>query len=178
MTTTTQRSTFDTGNWSEVNGLPGQNDIINYLEHLFTSNPHETYTRRQLMDKVAIEFGIPTVAQEAEGPKSHTPGYYTRMTYLITDSVQGKRRATAAFAKRIAFGVYQHISGSGQLPVFLRKAPKVSTKLVEQARVSVRILKGLNHDADTILGELGGKIWSDDVIGAAIAFEFPIGKTS
>ena len=126
------------------------------------------------MDEVATEFGIPTVAQEAEGPQSQTSGYYTRMTYLITDSVQGKRRANAPFAKRIAFGVYQHITGSGVLPIALRKTPKVSKRLVEQARVSVRILKGLQHDADTILGELGGKVWSDDVILTAIKFEFPI----
>lgn len=181
MTTTIERkSQFDTGNWSDVNGLPGQDDIISYLEHLFTSNPNRCFTRRGLMDEVAKEFGIPAVAQEAEGPKSHTAGYYTRMTYLITDSIQGKRRADGnAFAKRIGYGVYQHISGDGVVPKELRTAasrPKLPKREVESCRVSVRILKSLQdpkwQDPTTILCELGGRQWSDEIVEAAINLEF------
>lgn len=178
--TMVSKSQFDTGNWSEVNGLPGQDDIIRYLEHLFTSNPNQCFTRRGLMDEVAKKFSIPTVAQEAEGPKSNTAGYYTRMTYLITDAIQGKRRADGnAFAKRIGYSVYQHISGNGIVPKELRTAasrPKLPKREVELARVSVRILKGLKdpkwQDPTTILIELSGRQWSDDVIESAINLEF------
>lgn len=173
--TTTTKSQFDTGNWSDVNGLPGQDDMIHFMEHLLQSNPHKCFSRRQLMDSVAREFGIPATAQEADGPKSSTPGYYTRLTYLITDAVQGKRRADGnPFAKRIGPGVYQHISGDGKLSVEFKKAPKVPKRLLDQARVSVKILKSLStpHTPEQIFVELGGK-WPDDVIEAAIKSEFP-----
>lgn len=184
MTTTTERkSQFDTGNWSEVNGLPGQQDIMNFLEHLTASDPNRCFTRRQLMDEVAKEFGVPATAQEAEGPKSNTPGYYTRLTYLISDAIQGVRRAEGnPFLKRIAFSVYQHVTGNGELDVAMRemiqsrRTVKICKRLVEEARVSVRILKSLNppHDAETIICELGGRIWSDDVIEAAVKMEFQL----
>jgi hypothetical protein len=183
MTTTIERkSQFDTGNWSEVNGLPGQQDIMNFMEHLTKTNPNRCFTRRQLMDEVAKEFGIPTTAQEADGPNSHTAGYYTRLTYLISDAIQGVRRAEGnPFLKRIAYSVYQHVTGNGELDpemrelLHKRQTVKVSKRLVEEARVSVRILKSLNppHDPETILCELGGKIWNDDVLEAAIKLEFP-----
>lgn len=175
-------SQFDTGNWSDINGLPGQDDMINFLEHLLSTDTNRCFTRRQLMDEVAKEFEIPTVAVEAEGPKSNTAGYYTRLTYLITDAVQGKRRADGnPFAKRIGYSVYQHITGNGVVPVELRTAksrPKVSKREVEQARVSVRILKSLKdpkwQDPTTVMMELGGHMWSDDVLEAAINLEFNI----
>jgi hypothetical protein len=110
------KSPFDTGNWSEVNGLPGQQDIMNFLEHLTANNPNRCFTRRQLMDEVAKEFEIPAAAQEAEGPKSNTSGYYTRLTYLISDAIAGVRRAEGRpFLKRIAFSVYQHVTGNGEV---------------------------------------------------------------
>ena len=120
--------------------------------------------------------------QEAEGPKSTTPGYYTRLTYLISDGIQGVRRADGnPFLKRIAYAVYQHVTGNGELDdatrEMLRKqrSPKVSKREVELARVSVRLLKSLKspHDPETILCELGG-LWSDDVIEAAIKLEFQL----
>ena len=173
----TRKSQFDTGNWSEINGLPGQDDIINYLEHLLAADPNKCHTRRGLMESVVNEFGIPIPNAEAEGPKSTTPGFYTRITYLITDAVQGKRRAIGnQFAKRISFGVYQHISGNGVISNELLKPRKVSKRLVDEARVSVKILKNLNppHDPETIMCELGGRIWSDDIIEAAIKMEFDL----
>jgi len=175
--TITRKSQFDSGNWSPINGLPGQDDIICYLEHLLSSDPNKCFTRRDLMESVIQEFGIPTVNAEAEGPKSNTTGFYTRMTYLITDAVQGKRRADGnQFAKRISYGVYQHVTGNGVVSHELRKSPAVSKRMVEEARVSVRLLKSLSppHDAETIMCELGGRLWSDDVIEAAIKMEFPL----
>lgn len=168
MNTITTKSQFDTGNWSEVNGLPGQDDIINYLEHLLASNPNQCFTRRGLMDAVINEFGIPATNAEAEGPKSNTTGFYTRMTYLITDAVQGKRRADGnAFAKRICFGVYQHISGDGIISPELKKPKKVSARKVGEAMVSVKILKSLNHTPEQIMCEVS-HLWDDDTIEAAI----------
>ena len=175
------KSKFDTGNWSPVNGLPGKLDIINYLEFLLASNPNQCYTRRQLMDSVAKEFEIPTVAQEAEGPKSDKAGFYTRVTYLITDAIQGKRKSDGnQFAKRVAFNVYQHITGNGIVPkellVQTRALPKFSKREVESARVSVRLLRNLTdpkwQDPAMIFIEMSGRSWSDDVLEAAINKEF------
>lgn len=172
MNTTTIKSSFDSGKWSEVNGLPAQDDIIHYLEYLLSSSPNECYTRRDLMDSVINEFGIPIPNVEANGPKSHTPAFYTRVTYLITDSVQGKRRAEKAFAKRIAFGVYQHITGDGVLKGKVLKRPPVSKRLVGQAVVSVKILKALNWEPERIMCELHQ--WDDAVIEAAIEQVFGV----
>jgi len=165
---TTQKSNFDTGHWSEVNGLPGQDDIINYLEHLLSVNPNQCFTRRGLMDSVINEFGIPASNAEAEGPKSNTAGFYTRMTYLITDAIQGKRRADGnQFAKRICFGVYQHVTGNGVISPKLKTPKRVSVRLVNQAMVSVKILRDLNHSPEQIICETS-HLWEDDVIEAAI----------
>ncbi len=181
--TTTRKSSFDSGNWSEVNGLPGQQDIMNYLEHLTSSEPNRCFTRRQLMDEVAKEFGIPATAQEANGPNSTTAGYYTRLTYLISDGIQGVRRAEGnPFLKRVAFATYQHVSGNGELDVEAaerikqQRKTKLPKRLVDEARVSVRILKSLAvpHDPETIMVELGGRVWSDDIIEAAIKLEFAL----
>ena len=164
------KSSFDTGNWSPVNGLPAQDDIIHYLEHLLSQDPNKCFTRQQLMEAVANEFGIPTAAVEATGPESNTAAFYTRCTYLITDLVQGKRRAEKVFAKRIAFGVYQHISGngvvSGDAAKHLKKAVRVPRKLVEQAKVSVKILKDLHWEPERIILELN--TWSAEVVEQAI----------
>jgi len=175
------KSMFDTGNWSEVNGLPGQQDMVNFLAWLTAAVPNKNFTRRQLMDEVAKEFEIPATAQEAEGPKSNTPGYYTRLTYLISGAVLGKWRSEGKpFIKRIDRSVYQHITGNGtvspEMRSFLKTQPKVSKKYVEEARVSVRILKNLTvpHSPEEIMVELGGRLWSDDVIEAAINLEFDI----
>lgn len=169
-TTTITKSPFDTGNWSEVNGLPGQDDMIHYMEHLLASNPNQCFTRRGLMDSVAKEFNIPTMAQEVEGPQSGTTGFYTRMTYLITDSVQGKRRAEKAFAKRLAFGVYQHISGNGEISPDIKKAltkrAKLSNRDVKDAMTSVQILHRMNWSPEAIILDLHQ--WSDEVIEEAI----------
>ena len=167
-TNTTIKSRFDTGNWSEVNGLPGQDDIINYLEHLLSSNPNQCFTRRGLMDSVINEFGIPTTNAEAEGPKSNTTGFYTRMTYLITDAVQGKRRSDGnQFAKRLSLGVYQHITGDGIISPNLKKPKQVSAKRVGEAMVSVNILKELKHSPEEIICEIS-HLWDDDTIEVAI----------
>ena len=177
------KSLFDTGNWSDVNGLPGQDDIINYLEYLLSSNPNQCYTRSGLMDAVIKEFGIPLANAEAEGPKSATAGFYTRMTYLITDAVQGKRRADGnQFAKRLSLSVYQHINGDGIISQDIlkeRHKPKNYPKRqVEEARVSVRLLKGLKNkntgnpfDETEIFIELSGRCWSDEIIERAIEIE-------
>jgi hypothetical protein len=128
------------------------------------------------MDAVAKEFNIPAAAQEAEGPKSNTAGYYTRMTYLITDAVQGKRRADGnKFAKRIGYSVYQHVNGNGIVPLELKTAasmPKISKRELGQARVSVKILKSLNWEPERIMMELNQ--WPDDVVEAAINMEFEL----
>lgn len=164
-------SKFDTGNWSEVNGLPGQQDIMNFLMFLTSSDPNKCYTRRDLMDEVAKEFSIPATAQEAEGPKSTTPGYYTRLTYLISDGIQGKRRAEGnAFMKRIAPSCYQHITGNGIVSKEFRNT-RTTPRSVEEAMVSVRILQSLKWDAERIYNELAGRDlcgWSDADIEAAI----------
>ena len=116
------KSKFDTGNWSEVNGLPGQNDMLNFLRDLAGRNKNRCFTRRQLMEEVAKEFEIPAHVQEAEGPNSNTSGYYTRLTYLIADGVHGVRRADGqAFLKRLEFNVYQHVEGDGKVAVEFRK---------------------------------------------------------
>jgi len=168
MNTNTTKSQFDTGNWSDVNGLPGQNDIINYLEHFLAAQPNQCHTRRSLMDSVINEFGIPATSAEASGPKSNTTGFYTRMTYLITDAVQGKRRANGnQFAKRLSYSVYQHITGDGVISPELKKRKKVSKRLVGQAMVSVKILKELKHSPEEILCEIA-HLWDDDTIEAAI----------
>ena len=178
------KSNFDTGNWSEINGLPGQQDILNFMQHLTSTNPNRCFTRRQLMDEVAREFDIPTTAQEAEGPKSNTPGYYTRLTYLISDAIQGVRRAEGnSFLKRIYFAVYQHITGNGEVDAEILKRLQARTKVklpkreVDSCRASVRILKNLAtpHDPETIMVELG-HLWSDDVIEAALKMEFSLGE--
>jgi hypothetical protein len=173
------KSKFDTGKWSDVNGLPGQDDIINYLEHLLLADPNKCFTRRGLMDSVINEFGIPATNAEAEGPKSNTTGFYTRMTYLITDAIQGKRRADGnQFAKRLSLGVYQHINGNGVISEDIlkerSKKKNYPKRAVEEARVSVRILKNLTKKLDEteIFCELAGRCWSDEIIERAIELEF------
>ena len=178
------KSKFDTGNWSEVNGLPGQQDIMNFMQHLTSTDPNRNFTRRQLMDEVAKEFTIPVDTQEAEGPKSTTPGYYTRLTYLISDAIQGVRRAEGnPFLKRIYFAVYQHVTGNGEVDAETmkrlqsRSTVKLPKREVDSCRVSVRILKNLAtpHDPETIMVELG-HLWSDEVIEAALDLEFSLGE--
>ena len=131
------KSPFDTGNWSEVNGLPGQQDIVNFLRHLTSQDPNRCFTRRQLMDEIAKEFEIPTDAQESEGPKSSTTGYYTRCTYLIADAIQGVRRSEVggAFMKRLEFNLYQNVAGNGVVTPEFRKAARA--KLPDNACPSV-----------------------------------------
>ena len=164
----TIKSKFDTGNWSEVNGLPAQDDIIHYMEHLFASDPNKCYTRQELMSEVIKEFGIPATNAEADGPQSNTSAFYTRVTYLITDGLQGKRRADGhPFIKRLSSSVYQHISGNGVITGKARKQPKVSKRLVGQALVSVKILWELNNSPEEVICKLA-HLWNDDVIEAAI----------
>jgi hypothetical protein len=125
VTTMLKRSTskFDTGNWSEVNGLPGQSDMLNFLRDLASRDKNRCFTRRQLMEEVAQEFQIPAHVQEATGPQSDTAGYYTRLTYLIADAIQGVRRAEddGAFLRRLEYNVYQHVQGNGIVPVEFRQ---------------------------------------------------------
>jgi len=167
LTNMNNKSKFDKGNWSPVNGLPAQNDIINYLEHLFSTNPNQCFTRNELMDSVVQEFGIPPVKAEADGPGSQTAAFYTRMTYLITDAIQGKRRASKAFAKRLDHGLYQSINGNGVPNNAVTAKVKVSQSLVARAMVSVKILKELNHSTDQIINELS-HLWDAPVVSAAI----------
>ena len=164
-------SRFDTGNWSEVNGLPGQQDILNFLMFLTSQDPNKCYTRRDLMDKVAEEFQIPSFATEAEGPKSTTPGYYTRLTYLISDGIQGKRRAEGnAFMKRIAPSCYQHITGNGIVSKeFLNT--RTNPRSVAEAIVSARLLQSINWTPEAIFNEFAGRNymgWSDADLDEAI----------
>lgn len=161
-------SEFDTGNWSDVNGLPGQQDMLNYLCCLVSSDPNRCFTRRQLMDEVAKEFNIPTTAVEAEGPKSSTPAYYTRLTYLITDAVNGVRRANTAFLKRIAVSCYQHVSGNGKVSKEF-SSRRVNFRNVRQAEISVKLLRGLGWDSERIFIELIGTLgWSESDIETAV----------
>ena len=104
------KSKFDSGNWSPVNGLPGQDDMIHYLEYLLKTNPTKVFTRQELMDSVKTEFGIPETAATAECPNCQTQSFYTRFTYLITDAVQGKRKAVKPFMKRLSLNEYQYLS--------------------------------------------------------------------
>lgn len=158
------KSKFDTGNWSEINGLPGQDDILRFMEHLTSSNPDKCYSRRELMNEVINEFGIPLAAATAEGPQSGTAGFYTRMTYLITDAIQGERRASKAFLKRVGYGWYQHITGNNAA----LKLPSTAEfrSLVKYAMVSVKILKDLKWEPERIIDEL--TTWSPEVVEAAI----------
>lgn len=166
------KSAFDSGNWSATNGLPGQDDIINFLEHLLSNNPNLCFTRRELMEWVIVEFGIEPAAAEATGPHSNCNGFYTRMTYLITDAIRGVRRADHnQFAKRVAFGVYQHISGNGA--AYAPKPKILSVRKVGQAAVSVRILKELNESPEEIACQLT-HLWDDDVINAAVKQVFEL----
>ena len=174
------KSQFDTGNWSKLTELPHERDITNYLEHLLLGDPNKCYTRQDIKNLVAKEFDIPTVAQETPGPGSNTPQYVTSISRIISNSVQGERHAMGnPFLKRVAFSVYQHASGNGELDATMREAfrkkrlVKVSKRRVEEARVSVRLLKSIRHDPETIMCELNGKMWSDDVVEEAIRQEFP-----
>lgn len=183
ITTTSQ---FDSGFRSEKNGLPLIPEIVRFLEHFLKTDPNKSYSRLDLIDAVAKEFQIPSVNQEAEGD-SPTPLFHSRMNFIIADAVQGERADHVPgapiigepWAKRIGVGIYQHITGNGVAAPKFRKSPKVPRKLVEECRVSVRILKSLDNSKvgpyppERILCELGGRTWSDDVIEAAIKLEFP-----
>lgn len=163
-------SKFDSGNWSEVNGLPGQQDMINFLRDLVGRDKNRCFTRRQLMDEVAREFEIPVHVQEADCPNSNISGYYTRLTYLIADALGGVRRADgAAFLKRLEFNVYQHIEGDNHIPVEFRKfahskkqmdVPIIETPLEEAiylirhaAKIGIAIAELRSMVADKFDGE-------------------------
>ncbi len=171
------KSEFDTGNWSDVNGLPGQQDIMNFLRALTSRDVNRCFTRRQLMDEVAKEFEIPATAQEAEGPKSNTPGYYTRLTYLISDAIQGVRRAEdgGAFLRRLEFNVYQSKDGNGEIPVEFRKfarskaqaVPLVETPL-EEAIYLFRHARKIGVAFDELRSLIGDK-FDSETISLAIA---------
>ena len=176
-------SPFDSGVRSEKNNLPLIPDIVRFLEHFLKSDPDKSYTRLDLIDAVAKEFQIPTMNQEVEGDSS-TPLFHSRMNFIIADAVQGERAdhvpgapiVGKPWAKRLDVGVYQYIGGNGTALPLHRREVKVPKRLVEEARVSVRILKSLPvpHDPETIMVELGGRVWSDDVLEAAIKLEFKI----
>ena len=166
-------SKFDSGNWSEVNGLPGQQDMVNFLRDLAGRDKNRCFTRRQLMEEVAREFEIPAHVQEAEGPKSNTSGYYTRLTYLIADGIQGVRRADGvAFLKRLEFNVYQHIEGDGKIAVefrtFARSKKQVAVPLIETPleeaiyliRHAAKIGIAVNELRSMVADKFDGETWN------------------
>jgi hypothetical protein len=168
-------SRFDTGNWSNVNGLPGQDDMIRYLEYLLSADVDKCFSRRDLMAAVVNEFGIPVVAAEAEGPNSSTAGFYTRLTYLITDGVRGERRAPHQFMRRLGLSVYQHVHGNGVISPEFRQRNKVSRKEVSLAVPSVKLLRDLGQDKETIFCNMCDKTsWNEHVVEAAIRQVFGV----
>jgi hypothetical protein len=178
----TATSKFDSGKRSEINGLPLIEDITRFIENLLLSSPNTSFTRLDLIEAVTNEFNIPSNLIEMLGPDSSTPLFNTRMNYIISDAIHGEREnhfpgaaiTGKPWAKRVALGQYQHITGNGTALKTIRRTPTVSIRLVRQAAVSVRILKKLNHDPETIMVELGNRIWNDDVIEAAINLEFSL----
>lgn len=166
---------FDSGRRSSVNGLPPEEDIIHFLNHLFAQDPNKCFTRKDLMREVGNGFDIPADNQEVSGPHSDRARYYTFLSYLITDTIMGTGLTNGTiFAKRLSFGVYQHVTGNGVISPDLRKPKKVSQHKVGQARVSVKILRELKWEPEKIMLELGGQVWDDDTVEAAIKMEFSL----
>lgn len=182
-------TTFDTGERTggrTRQGLPLIPDTIQFLQYFLSLNPNKSFHRTELFEAVAKEFNVPATLQEAEG-KTIKPLFHSQMDYIICDAVHGDReehvsgspRVGEPWMKRVAYATYQHITGNGTVSPKHRKQPKVSRKLVEECRVSVRTLKSLDntkvgpYPPERILCELGGRMWNDDVIEAAIRMEFP-----
>jgi hypothetical protein len=170
------KSSFDTGNWSKVSGLPNEQDMTNFLEHLTASDPNECYTRLDLYDAIATEFEIPALVQEATGPNSTTPAFHTSVSRgVLSHALYGIRHADGnRFLKRVALATYQHITGN--LPAFY--LDQNGFRSVLEAMVSVKLLRSINWDAERIYTALAGRKlcgWTDDEIQMAVdeVFNFP-----
>jgi len=173
------KSKFDTLPWSKETELPHEQCMTDYLKHLTSTDPNKNYQRSDIETVIAKEFAIPTSAQEALGPKSNVRQFSTSVSWIIDHAIQGIRHSEGdPFLKRIAYGVYQHISGNGELSIEMRERihkksfVKVSKRLVGEAIPSVKILQRLGWEPERIVLELNQ--WSDEVIEAAIKKVFSI----
>ena len=158
--------------WSEVTGLPNEQCMTNFLEHLTASDPNKCWTRRDLYNAIATGFDIPATVQEAEGPKSNTPAFATSVSRgVISQAIYGVRHSKDnPFLKRIATACYQHVSGNGVVSKEFRTT-RTSNRNVKEAIVSVKILHSLNWDAERVFCELAGRDycgWTDADIEAAV----------
>ena len=154
---------FDSGERSITCGLPREIEMFNYMRFLLESNPTRIFTRHEIEESIAQEFSIPISLMEAEGPGSKTPIFHTEISYLISDAIGGNRKTATPFLKRVGLAEYQHISGPAKA---LKCIPNVSKRLVNEAMVSVKMLKDLGWEPERIMLELHQ--WSDDVVEAAI----------
>lgn len=152
-------SKFDSGNWGIVSKLPAQDDMIAFMEFYFFSNPHLILTRQDIIDAIVIEFNIPDETTKELCPHCETTTLYTRVTYLISDAVQGLRKASRPFLKRIGRAQYQYTNGT--------LTPKVSAREISQAMVSVKMLENLSYTEEQIVVSLSHK-WNSVVINTAI----------
>jgi len=154
----TTTSKFDSGERSNVNGLPTIPDIARFLESLLQEDPNLSYSRAELRAFVIDEFRIPSSVSEAVD-KSNTPLLDTRLNYILADGVQGEREdhiegspiVGEPWAKRIGTGTYQHISGPGKaIPSVKRapKAPKPEPSLLDEAMAFMRRAKNLDFSME------------------------------
>ncbi len=164
----TMKSIFDSGHRTEK-GLPLIPDIIKYLEFELKSDPNKSFSRLDIHNAVIGEFNIPSEVLDIKGD-SQTPLFQSRINFIIADAVQGEREDHVVgspitgepWIKRIGLGLYQHISG----PNATCKFQGLPRKQINEAVVSVKILKNLGWNPERIISEL--HTWSDDVVEAAI----------
>lgn len=125
-----KKSKFDNGDWGR-NNLPSIPCIVAYLESLLKEMPDLVWTDAELNEAVIEEFGIPA-ADVARLGDSTTPLFKTRMNYILADAIQGEREdhipdapiVGEPWAKRVASGQYQHVSGNGVAVPVRKRAVK------------------------------------------------------
>ena len=151
--------------------LPLQGQVDGFLKELFPKDHTESFYLTALTDKVINHFDVD--GEDANLKYDHTHGQTSAETTRIEQLTNWGcvHLLLAGIVKRTGPNEYQHITG----PKAMYAPNRLPRRDISECRVSVRILKSLKvpHAPEEIMFELGGRLWSDDVIEAAIKAEFP-----
>jgi hypothetical protein len=165
--------------------LPKQREIQSFFsEDFFPEHKTESFHLSELVEESTIHFDVPEPAAEMKLGDYGYNGHGNTGTFLeclVIFAVQ--RLIDEGLIKRVGPNIWAHVTSS--LPVYKPVAYKknVPKRLVDEARVSVRILKSITNketgkpfDETEVFLEMCGRTWTDEIIERAIELEFATTK--
>ena len=145
-----------------MNTLPSQPQIDEYLKFFFLSYRNESFYLTEITEKVIDHFDVSLATVSLKYEHSH------QQTTSETSCIEQLTNWGCVHLllnntiKRTGPNEYQYVAGPK--PTF--KGKGISKKIINEAMVSVKILKNLGWEPERIILELSQ--WNDDVIEAAI----------